>query len=816
MAQADTGGTPTALSAAAGSLWATDSAHDRVLRLDEAGRRTVDRIQVARSPSAIVATRDGVWVANTGSGTVSEISPSSGTVVASVRVGEAPVAIAAGAGAIWVADAGDGTVRRIDPRRAVVAAKIQLGQSLTDIAAGGNAVWVTSASAGLLIRIAADTNRPVRTTAVGNGPGAIVLAGGAVWVANPPDDTVSRIDPETGDVRKLNVAGPGVLVASDGALWVSRTRQLDIAEIDLATRSLGRTIPTGSPLASLASYEGGLAFTTSASPASHLGGTLRVVAGDDLDALDPGRSWSSLGWHLLSLTNDGLVTYARRLGPGGATIVPDLAVALPVAQDGGRTYTFQLRRGVRYSTGAPVRPADFRATFEREYRAGTGLAAFGVPIRGAAGCSPARCDLSSGIVVDEAVRTITFHLSKPDPDFLYKLALPFGSVVPAGSPPVGTGARPLPATGPYRILRYVPGREAVLVRNPHFRPWSAVAQPSGFPDRITLRLGLDPARQATEISAGSADVMLSNPLPGALRRLGRRVPLQLHSWALPEFEGMFLNTRVAPFDRVAVRRALALAVDRAAVVELYGGANSARPTCQILPPGFPGHQPFCPYTSRPNAAGVWQSPDVARARSLIARSGTAGMEVVVATIRNDAQKRAMGSYFVGLLNDLGYHASLRLYRRPPRVLPSRRADQEPRSDRSDGLVCRLPGGVHLLPAAADLRCVPAFGVPERVRILRARDRRRDRTRDQPPGGESRRRLSRLGEDRPRGHAARAAASARQPARSRFRRSARRQLPAQPGLRDPARPALGAVGQRPPERCAFESLARGLLRSAAML
>ena len=138
---------------------------------------------------------------------------------------------------------------------------------------------------------------------------------------------------------------------------------------------------------SLASYEGGLALATSASPGSHRGGTLRVVVDDDLDSLDPGEDWSSPGWHVLSLTNDGLVTYARRPGPGGATIVPDLAVALPIAQDGGRTYTFQLRRGVRYSTGAPVRPADFRATFERQYRAGTGLSAFGVPIRGADRCS---------------------------------------------------------------------------------------------------------------------------------------------------------------------------------------------------------------------------------------------------------------------------------------------------------------------------------------------------------------------------------------------------------------------------------------------
>ena len=193
-------------------------------------------------------------------------------------------------------------------------------------------------------------------------------------------------------------------------------------------------IPTGGPVASLAGYEGGLALTTGASPASHLGGTLRVVADDNLDSLDPGRGWSSTGWAVLSLTNDGLVTYARMPGPGGATIVPDLAVALPVAQDGGRTYTFQLRRGLRYSTGAPIRPGDFRATFERQYRAETGLAAFRVPIRGAGGCSRSRCDLSSGIVVDDAARTITFRLSEPDPDFLYKLALPFGSVVPAGSP----------------------------------------------------------------------------------------------------------------------------------------------------------------------------------------------------------------------------------------------------------------------------------------------------------------------------------------------------------------------------------------------
>ena len=785
----DTGGTPTGLADGAGALWATDSAHDRVLKLDASGRRTIDRIQVERDPTAIVATRDGVWVANTGSGTVSEISPSSGTVVATVRVGDAPVAIAAGGGAIWVADAKDGTVRRVDPRRAAVAATIRLGQPLTDIAASAEAVWVTSASSGLLIRLDVRTNRPVRSMAVGNGASSIALARGAVWVANPPDDTVSRIDPETGAVRKLNVAAPGALVATHvrcGSRGRGRsTSSRSISPLARSSEGSRREAPSCRSRATRAASR-----STRASPASHVGGTLRVVAGDDLDSLDPGRGWSAASWHVLALTNDGLVTYARVPGPGGATIVPDLAVALPIAQEGGRIYTFQLRRGVRYSTGAPVRPADFRATFERQYRAETGLAAFGVPIRGADRCSRAHCDLSSGIAVDDTTRTITFRLSKPDPDFLYKLALPFGSVVPAGSPPVGTGARPLPATGPYRIQRHVPGREVVLARNPHFRPWSAAAQPAGFPDSITLRLGLDPARQAEAISAGRADVMLSSPLPAALGRLNRRVPLQLHSFALSQFVGMFLNTREPPFDRLAVRRALALAVDRHAIVALSGGSEAARPACQILPPGFPGHQPFCPSTARPNAAGIWQAPDLPRARRLIAGSGTSGMEIAVATIRNDPVRRAIGEYFVGLLNDLGYRASLRLFRdshayyvavgtagnRVQVGTMAWYADYQAASSFFQPLLTCAAYAGESPSLNASAFCAPGID---------ARDRSRDESPGRPiprpltrPGGRTTARCTQRGPLLPLVN----------PLRCRARRPARRQLSAQPRVRNPARSA----------------------------
>ena len=127
----------------------------------------------------------------------------------------------------------------------------------------------------------------------------------------------------------------------------------------------------------------------------------------------------------LGLTNDGLVTLNHVAGPDGTRLVPDLALALPAPADNGRTYTFHLRPGIRYSTGALVRPSDVTRSFERLFKLGSAGAPYYQAIGGAAACqkAPATCDLSRGIAADDRAGTVTFHLTQPDPDFLYKLAL---------------------------------------------------------------------------------------------------------------------------------------------------------------------------------------------------------------------------------------------------------------------------------------------------------------------------------------------------------------------------------------------------------
>jgi peptide/nickel transport system substrate-binding protein len=228
---------------------------------------------------------------------------------------------------------------------------------------------------------------------------------------------------------------------------------------------------------------------------------------------------------MLVITNDGLVTFQRAGGSAGTRLVPDLAASLPTPTDHGTTYTFQLRRGIRYSDGRSVRPEDFRRAIERALvyeppeGGGPGSGYFG-DIVGAAACLrlPSKpCDLSQGIVTGSD--TVSFHLVKPDPDFLFKLAEPTAYAEPANTPLKAN--LPLPATGPYEIASYSvsKSRDVLrLVRNPHFREWSAAAQPAGYPDRIVIELrNVSVAANVRAVLAGGADLTdIDTPIPPGL------------------------------------------------------------------------------------------------------------------------------------------------------------------------------------------------------------------------------------------------------------------------------------------------------------
>jgi peptide/nickel transport system substrate-binding protein len=391
----------------------------------------------------------------------------------------------------------------------------------------------------------------------------------------------------------------------------------------------------------------------------HKGGTLHLMAKAAGGSFDPQVNYTLQYWQLYQATYDGLLAFKKVGGQDSFTVVPDLAEAMPQVTNGGKTYVFKLRPGIKFSTGKPVTVDDVVASFERIFKVSSPTAGtFYNGIVGSAAClkKPADCSLSKGVVGDASTGTVTINLTDPDPELPYKLAVPHASIVPKDSPAKDAGTKPLPSTGPYMAASYDPNRALKLVRNPYFKEWSRDAEPQGYPDEIDETFGLTVEAEVTSVENGQGDWVFDPPPSDRLNEMGTKYEKQVHVNPLTAFWYLTLNTHLAPFDNQMARQAINWAVDRAAAVRLYGGTNLAQPVCTVLPPGFPGHVNFCDYTK--GGGATWSAPDIEKAKQLVQQSGTAGQKVAV-VVQEDEVNKAIGEYMQSLLNQIGYKATLK-------------------------------------------------------------------------------------------------------------------------------------------------------------
>jgi YVTN family beta-propeller protein len=664
---------PGSVASSADAVWVTNPDIGTVTRIDPNEQEIRDSIQVGENPTGIAVGFDAVWVVNSGERSVYRISPQTNEVVGEpIEVGNGPAGIAAGEGAVWVTNRFDGTISRINPDTSEISEEIPVGLDPQGIAVGSGSVWVALAGSNQVVRIDPKTNDVTAPISVGNAPGSLAVSPDAVWVANTLDDTVSEIDPDTDTVVVTTLVGdgPSGVAVVQGTVWVANEWDGTLSRIEPGQTSASPTL-IGSVPQGLAGVNGELWVSVRGTATSHRGGTLRLATGGATtggvppSSLDPGNSYGTAAWEVLHLIGDGLVAFEPT--SRDARLVPDLATAIPSATDGGLTYTFRLRRGIRYSNGEVVAPADFLRAFERGWPLDPdGHQYLFSGLVGADACQsdPGTCDLSEGIVTDESSGAITFHLVAPDPEFVYKLTIPFAYPVPPSVPNEERRRRGTPGTGPYMLEAPMTDEGLTLVRNPHFRVWAPAARPDGYVDRIEWPFGVKPKEQVEAVAAGEADLAADPADSGRLEELFVTVPAQVHTSPGAWTFFAVLDTRAPPFNDVAVRRAMNLAIDRERIVQLFGGEAAARATCQQLPPNFPGYEPYCPYTLNPapEGKGSWSAPDMEKALRLVRRSGTAGAQVLVKLPPfhlSQASWGLVGDYMIELLDELGYVGSVK-------------------------------------------------------------------------------------------------------------------------------------------------------------
>ncbi|MHB8642147.1 MAG: ABC transporter substrate-binding protein [Gaiellaceae bacterium] len=369
-----------------------------------------------------------------------------------------------------------------------------------------------------------------------------------------------------------------------------------------------------------------------------------IVYDTGTDYLDPALSYTVQGWAVMWNVYLSLLGYKHVAGPDGATIVPALATDLPTISSDGKTYTLTLRSGLKYSNGTPVKASDFKYAIKRDFLVNSPGGGFFTNIVGAAKFSKTMKGDIPGIVADDATGKITIKLSKPQGDFENILATIFAAPVPATTPAKDQSTTPIPSTGPYQIQSYTPNKQFIVIRNPNFVPTANV--PATNPDKMTFKIVADDSAALQQVINGQADYDF-HPIPvDRLADVQAKYGSQLKIYTPANTYYFFMNSRIAPFNKLAVRQAVNYAIDRNALVRLFGGLAS--PTENILPPTYPQYKKHDLYPY-----------NLAKAKQLIKQAGATGMAVTVWGSNRETSKKPV-AYLADVLNKIGLKASLKI------------------------------------------------------------------------------------------------------------------------------------------------------------
>ena len=381
--------------------------------------------------------------------------------------------------------------------------------------------------------------------------------------------------------------------------------------------------------------------TTHAKPAktSKTFGTLRAVL-DTIDYLDPQQAYTGQSWWAMWDVWETLLTYQHVDGAAGYRLVPGLARSLPTVSKDGRTYTFVMRKGVKYSNGKAVKASDFKYAIKREFLSTGQGVGFYTDIVGAEKFSKTLKGDIGGIRTNNKTGKIVIKLTKPRGDFLTILALLFAAPVPAGTPNAIQNGN-IPATGPYRITGYQANRGFTMVRNKYFKPTKYI--PRGNPNRIDVALIGDANAATQRVVGGQADYSNAAIPPDRIASVKGRGQLILRKTANTYY--FWMNVNVAPFNKLKVRQAVNYAIDRKALQRIvWGGLGT--PTQNVLPPTYPSYRKLDLYPH-----------NVAKARQLIQQAGAKGANVTVWT-REVSDALTAAQYYVSVLNSIGLNAKL--------------------------------------------------------------------------------------------------------------------------------------------------------------
>ncbi|MFE4453738.1 ABC transporter substrate-binding protein [Streptomyces sp. NPDC056796] len=396
------------------------------------------------------------------------------------------------------------------------------------------------------------------------------------------------------------------------------------------------------------------------------GGTVTLEHASGPDSLDPGNTYYGWVQNFSRLYGRSLVTFKPAAGKESLEVVPDLATGLGKASADAKTWTYTLRKGVKYEDGTEVTSKDVKYAVERSNFApealSNGPTYFKAYLEGGDTYKGPYKDKSpEGLKSIETPDdyTIVFKLNKPFADMDYLAA--FSQTAPVQQK-ADTGAsyvQKMVSSGPYKFSAYDESKGATLVRNPEWDPKTDPIR-KALADKVELKFnvnattiddhllsdaitvgaegtGLQSKTQPKVLVKASEKAKTDNPYAGALQYLA-------------------LNVNVKPFDNAECRKAVQYAVDKQSMVDSIGGSVKGDPATTVIPPTVAGYKKFDLYPSEGNKG------DVAKAKEHLTKCGQPNGFKTTLTARSDRPDEiTAATQLQGSLKAIGITAEIKQF-----------------------------------------------------------------------------------------------------------------------------------------------------------
>jgi peptide/nickel transport system substrate-binding protein len=407
-------------------------------------------------------------------------------------------------------------------------------------------------------------------------------------------------------------------------------------------------------------------------PSDKKGGTLKMANSGNWDSTDPGDTYYGFSWNFVRNYGRSLLTFKSAPGAEGNQLVPDLAEGLGVPSDNAKTWTYKIRKGIKYEDGTEVKAKDVKYAVARQldkdvlpngptyFNDQLDLGDYKGPY---VDKDPTMANFKAVDTPDDY--TIVFHLKTPFASFDYFAQLPATVPVPAAKD-TGTKYRDHPvSTGPYKFESNETDKSMVLVRNENYDPKTDPATGrKALPDRIEVQLKAQAADVDNRLLAGQLDVDIAGT--GVQTETQGRIlndqanKSRADSSPLARLWYTVINPDVAPLDNVHCRKAVEYAADHAAYQRAYGGPEAGGDIAtSLMPPDplIPGAKATDKYDFKAKPNG-----DVDKAKDELKQCGKPDGFATKLTYRAERPKeKATAENLKSALQKVGINAELTGY-----------------------------------------------------------------------------------------------------------------------------------------------------------